>query len=104
MNATEMIECGQLMQAHAAGTTSPEQVTRMKQLMARAKVELPHDDPNTPGIDEGETEIMREIRIKGEWQDRLIAVEKTLLRIGEALAGAAAAELPELLLGAIKKR
>lgn len=104
MTGAEMVECGELMAAHAAGMTTPDQQVRMKELQRRAKVELPHDDPSTPDVDEGRTAIVQEMITKGEWQDRLIAVEKKLEQLACAAAGAAFAELPELIAGALTKR
>lgn len=86
MTGAEMVECGNLMAAEQSGVKlSPALAARMKELQRRAKVELPHDDPSTPDIDEGETEIARKMRIDGEWQVRLVAVEKVLVRIVETL-------------------
>lgn len=104
MNGAELIECGRLMETQARGVVlAPSELMRLKELQRRAKLELPHDDPSTPNVDEGETDIARKLRVDGEWQDRLIAVEKKLEAIACAVAGAAAAELPELIAGALKR-
>lgn len=106
MTGAEMVECGNLMAAEQSGVVlTPALKARMLELQRRAKVELPHDDLSTPHVDEGETEIARKLRIEGEWQDRLVAVEKVLCRIVETLGtqlgavavGALQAEVDKLL-------
>lgn len=85
MTPSEMIECGELMERSFGTLTSVEQ-ERMRELQARAKVELPHDDPSTPDIDEGDTELVR------DWKRK----ERCRARAAELLEGLKR-ELPDVL-------
>lgn len=119
MTPAETIELGHLLERHqrdleAAQRSAPsepadilshEELQRLATLSVRAHRELPHDDPATPGVDEGRTPIVQEMITAGEWQDRLVAIERFLLRLvetlgtqlGAAAVGALQAEVDKLL-------
>lgn len=67
MKPAELVECGRLM---VLPMRTEAETARMLELQARAKVELPHDDPSTLDLDEGDTEMMRELKRKTACQQR----------------------------------
>lgn len=102
MTFDETTELGHLLERHkrdleavARGAVSDGsdilshvELVRLATLSVRAHRELPT----------GETEIVRKMRVDGEWQDRLIAVEKAVLKMAESFAaGALQAEVDQLL-------
>lgn len=99
-----MIECGKFMEMQARGVgLAPSELARLKELQRRAKLELPHDDPSTPDVDEGDTEIVRTQKRELAMQQRMADLERKLEQLGETLLGKLLDAAPAILIGLTKR-
>lgn len=102
MTPDESFELGHLLERHqrdleatarggpgnTADILNHDELVRLATLSVRAHRELPT----------GETEIVRKMRVDGEWQDRLVAVEQAVLKMAASFAaGVLQAEVVALL-------